>query len=56
MAAYGEVKAWLHVFLISALDGGELSASRPWHFNPGQGAPGTVCIGGCLDPRALEKT
>jgi hypothetical protein len=28
-------------FLTSAIDGGEWSASRPCHFIPGEGAPGT---------------
>jgi len=35
---------------------GEMSASRPGHFNPGKGAPGTLRIGGCMNTRALEKT
>jgi hypothetical protein len=32
-------------FLISALDGGEWSASRPYHFTSGEIAPGTHWIG-----------
>jgi hypothetical protein len=33
------MKAWAQPFLKSALDGGELSASRPARFNPGKTAP-----------------
>jgi hypothetical protein len=47
-------------FLISALAGGEWSASRPCRFTPGEGTPGTHWIGGWVDPRAglddVEKT
>jgi hypothetical protein len=39
-------------FLISAQDGGELSALRPGHFTPGEIAPGTHYIGDWVDPRA----
>jgi hypothetical protein len=39
-------------FLISALDGGEWSASRPGCFTPGETAPGTHSIGEWADPRA----
>jgi hypothetical protein len=35
MGTYGGVKIYLHVFLTSALDGGEWSASRPGRFTPG---------------------
>jgi hypothetical protein len=45
--------------LSSALAGGEWSTSRPGRFTPGERAPGTHWIGGCVDPRAglndLEK-
>jgi hypothetical protein len=41
-----------HVFLNSALDGGEWSASRPDRFTPGEIAPGTHWIGGWVGPRA----
>jgi hypothetical protein len=55
MKAYRGVK----VFLTSALVGGEWLASRPGRFTPGERAPGTHWIGGCVDPRAglddLEK-
>jgi hypothetical protein len=48
-----------HIFLMSALAGGEWSASRPGLFTPGEGAYGTHWIGGWVDPRAglddLEK-
>jgi hypothetical protein len=37
----------IHVFLISALVGGEWSASRPDRFTPG-----AHYIGGCVEPRA----
>jgi hypothetical protein len=59
MKAYGEVDVWIHIFLISALVGGEWSASRPGRFTPGERAPGTHWIGGWVGPRAglddLEK-
>jgi hypothetical protein len=37
---------------VSALVGGEWSASRPCRFTPGERAPGTHFIGGWVDPRA----
>jgi hypothetical protein len=39
--------------VISALDGGEWSASRPGRFTPREVAPGTHWIGGWVGPRAL---
>jgi hypothetical protein len=46
-------------FLISALDGGECSASHPGRFTPGERAPGTHWIGGWVGLRvdldAVEK-
>jgi hypothetical protein len=39
--------------LSSALDAGEWSASRPYHFTPREKAPGTHWIGGRVDPRAF---
>jgi hypothetical protein len=42
----------LHVFLTSALDRGEWSASCPGSFPPWVKAPGTHWIGGWVDPRA----
>jgi hypothetical protein len=54
MKAYGGVDVSIHIFLTSALAGGEWSASRPGRFTPG-----TNWIGGWVDPRAgldnLEK-
>jgi hypothetical protein len=47
MEAYGGVDVQIHVFLTSALVGGEWSASRP-----GVLAPGTHWIGGWVGPRA----
>jgi hypothetical protein len=41
----------MHVFLACALVGGEWSASRPGHFNPGKRAPGTHWIGGLVGAR-----
>jgi hypothetical protein len=38
-------------FLISALIGGEWSASHPGRFTPGERAPGTHWIGGWVGPR-----
>jgi hypothetical protein len=52
MKAYGGVGLYIHIFLISALAGGELSASRPYRFNPGERAPNSHWIGGWVDPRA----
>jgi hypothetical protein len=40
------------LFLTSALDEGEWFASRPCRFTPGERAPGTHWIGGCVGPRA----
>jgi hypothetical protein len=37
--AYGGVKEYLHVFLTSALDGDEWSASCPDRFTPGKEPP-----------------
>jgi hypothetical protein len=39
--------------LISALDGGEWSASRPDHFTPREWASGSLWIGGWVGPRAV---
>jgi hypothetical protein len=39
-------------FLISALGGGERSASSPGRFTPWERALGTHCIVGWVDPRA----
>jgi hypothetical protein len=54
------VDAEIHIFLTSALDGGEWSTSRPGRFTPGERDPGTHWIGGWVGLRAglddLEKT
>jgi hypothetical protein len=42
----------MHVFLTSALVGGEWSASCPGHFSPRERVPGTHWIGGQVGPRA----
>jgi hypothetical protein len=46
MKVAGGVDVWIHVFLTSALAGGEWSASRPCRF-----IPGTHWIGGWVGPR-----
>jgi hypothetical protein len=52
MKAYGGVDVWVHIFLTSALAGGEWSASRPGRFTPGKRASGTNWIGSWVDTRA----
>jgi hypothetical protein len=39
MKAYGRVDVEIHIFLTSALAGGEWSASRPGRFTPGERVP-----------------
>jgi hypothetical protein len=39
-------------FLMSALDAGELLASRPGRYTSGERPPSTHWIGGCLGPTA----
>jgi hypothetical protein len=51
METYGGVDIQIHVFLASALAGGELSASRPCRFSAGEGAPVTHCIGSWVGSR-----
>jgi hypothetical protein len=46
MKTYGGVDVQIHIFLTSALVGGEWSVSRPGRFTPG-----TQYIGGRVDPR-----
>jgi hypothetical protein len=41
----------IHIFLASALVGGDWSASRPCRFIPGERATGTHWIGRWMDPR-----
>jgi hypothetical protein len=52
LKAYGVVDAHIHVFLTSALAGGEWSASRPCRFTIGERALVTYWIGGWVSPRA----
>jgi hypothetical protein len=52
MKAYGGVDVEIHIFLTSALVGGEWSASRLGRFTPEESAPGNHRIGGWVDPRA----
>jgi hypothetical protein len=51
MKTYGGMDVQIHVFLTSALVGGESSASRPGCFTPGERAPGTQWIGGWVGTR-----
>jgi hypothetical protein len=59
MNAYGGVDVYIHIFLTSALAGGEWSTSRPGRFITGERSPATHLIGDCVDHRAgqddLEK-
>jgi hypothetical protein len=52
MKAFGGVDVEIHIFLTSALVGGEWSASRPGRFTRGERAPGTHWIGGWVDPQS----
>jgi hypothetical protein len=52
MKAYRIVNVQPHVFLTSALVGGEWSASRLGRFTPEERAPGTHWTGGLVSPRA----
>jgi hypothetical protein len=52
MKAYGGVDILTHIFIISALAGGERSATRPGCFTPGAIAHGTHWIGGWVGLRA----
>jgi hypothetical protein len=51
MKANGGVEVYIHIFLTSALVGGEWSTSRPGRFNPRERPPGTHWIGGWVDLR-----
>jgi hypothetical protein len=51
MKAYGGVDVYTHVFLTSAVVGGEWSASRSDRFTPAEGALGTHWIRGWVGPR-----
>jgi hypothetical protein len=48
MKEYGGVDVEIHIFLTSALAGGEWSASRPGRSTAGERAPGNHC----MNPRA----
>jgi hypothetical protein len=52
MKTYWVVNVQIHVFLTSALVGGEWSASCPGRCIPGERATGTHWIGGWVDPIA----
>jgi hypothetical protein len=52
MKAYGEVDVQIHIFLTSALVGGEWWASRSGRSTRGEKAHGTHWIGGWVGPRA----
>jgi hypothetical protein len=52
MKAYGAVDVQSHIFLTSALVGGEWSVSRPGRFTSGERVPGTHRMGGWVGPRA----
>jgi hypothetical protein len=57
MKTYGGVDVWIHIFLTSALVAGELSASRPSRFTPGERDSGKHWIGGWVGPKAgLDDT
>jgi hypothetical protein len=51
MNVYRGVDVSIHIFLTSALTGGEWSASRPGRFTSGERAFSTHWIGGWVDPR-----
>jgi hypothetical protein len=52
MKAYGGMDLQIHIFLTSALNGDEWSASRPSSFTPGEIAPSSHWIGGWVGLRA----
>jgi hypothetical protein len=60
MKAYGGVDVQIHIFLTSAVAGGEWPASPLGRFTPEEIAPGIHWIGSWVDPRAglydVEKT
>jgi hypothetical protein len=51
MKIYGEVDVQIHIFLTLGLVGGEWSASRPGHVNPGERVLKTHWIGVLVGPR-----
>jgi hypothetical protein len=56
MKAYGGVNVYIHIFLTSALAGGEGSASNPGHFTHRGETPGNRRIGGWMGLRAGQDT
>jgi hypothetical protein len=54
MKVYGGVDVEVHIFLTSALAGGEWSASRPCRFTPEERVPGTHWIGSWVDRTGLD--
>jgi hypothetical protein len=52
MKTYGGVDVQIHVFLTSALIGGEWSASRPCRFTHRERTPDIHSIGGWVNPTA----
>jgi hypothetical protein len=46
---HGGVQVRVHIFLTSALDGGERSANNPRRFTSGKEPPGTYCPENGLD-------
>jgi hypothetical protein len=55
MKAYVGVDVYIHVFLTSALVGGELSASRPGRFTPWESVPDIPWVGGWVGPRTWGR-
>jgi hypothetical protein len=53
MKACRGVDVWIHVFLTSALPGGEWSASRSDHFTTGGRTPGIHWVRGWMGPRTV---
>jgi hypothetical protein len=52
MEVDGGVDVWIHIFLTSALVGGEWSASHTSRFTSREKPPSTHWIGGWVDSRA----
>jgi hypothetical protein len=55
MKTYGVAYLQIHVFLTSAIVGGEWSASRLGRFTPEEIDPGTHSIGSWMSPRAEKN-